>query len=262
MSLKAKLKDLRRLVVRTVVRSAARPVCVSSTSALVIAPHPDDETFGCGGLIALKCQRGVNVSIVFLTDGEASHSGCCCITLPEMIGSARRELAHEVCASLGVSRENIHWLGLPDGSIPHRDGPGFLGAVQQLAEFMDLFAPGEIFAPHPQDSWPDHEAASELARHALRKSKNCADAELFYYPVWLWHNLRLRLLPTVVCAGMERVDISSVMPLKLKSTRSYLEKTNKTCGIPITGVLPEEFKAYFSNNNEIYMSARKLRPRK
>lgn len=256
MFIKVKLKELRSLVVRKVMCLAARPATISPASALIIAPHPDDETFGCGGLIALKCQMGVKVSVVFLTDGEASHKNCC-ETPPVMIGCARRELAHEICADLGVSRDNVHWLGLTDGSIPNVGEPGFTEAVQQLAELMDLLTPEEVFASHPQDSWPDHEAASELVLHALKQGRKCAVAELIYYPVWLWHNLRLRTLPTVVCYRIECIDISAVMHLKLKASWSYLENRNKTCGMPISGSLPEGFKAYIANENEFFMRARK-----
>ena len=40
---------------------------------LVVAPHPDDETLGCGGLISLLAQNGSAFYIVFVTDGSASH---------------------------------------------------------------------------------------------------------------------------------------------------------------------------------------------
>lgn len=253
--LKAKLKELRRSVVSTVVRSAASPITVSSASALVIAPHPDDETFGCGGMIALKCQIGAKVSILFLTDGEASHKSCC-QTSPESIGSARRFLAHEVCVGLGVGRENIHWLGLPDGSIPHVGGSDFPVVLRHMAELVELINPEEIFVPHPHDSWPDHEAASELVHHAVRQSRSCAAAKIIYYPVWLWHNLRLRMLPTVIAGRVESLDISLVMNIKLKATWSYFERKNANCGIPIVGSLPEGFMAYFATRDEIFMTAR------
>src|ERR1700722_6232549 len=40
---------------------------------LVVAPHPDDETLGCGGLISLLAQKDRVFYIVFVTDGSASH---------------------------------------------------------------------------------------------------------------------------------------------------------------------------------------------
>src|ERR1700731_2508358 len=40
---------------------------------VVVAPHPDDETLGCGGLIALASQLGRNIQVVFISDGVGSH---------------------------------------------------------------------------------------------------------------------------------------------------------------------------------------------
>src|SRR5438067_976178 len=53
-------------------RIKSRPLSLTSDSIMVIAPHQDDETFGCGGLIALQREGGATVKVVFLTDGGNS----------------------------------------------------------------------------------------------------------------------------------------------------------------------------------------------
>ena len=42
---------------------------------LILAPHADDESLGCGGLIAACCERGQQPIVVILTDGAASIRG-------------------------------------------------------------------------------------------------------------------------------------------------------------------------------------------
>ena len=39
----------------------------------VVAPHPDDESLGCGGAIALLTRFGLSVSVLFISDGTKSH---------------------------------------------------------------------------------------------------------------------------------------------------------------------------------------------
>ena len=40
---------------------------------LVVAPHPDDESLGCGGAIALLRKFGREVSVLTMSDGTLSH---------------------------------------------------------------------------------------------------------------------------------------------------------------------------------------------
>ncbi|MEO1183999.1 MAG: PIG-L family deacetylase, partial [Cyanobacteria bacterium J06636_27] len=46
----------------------SKPIEANKKSALVFSPHQDDETIGCGGMIALKRSQAIPVKVVFLTD--------------------------------------------------------------------------------------------------------------------------------------------------------------------------------------------------
>lgn len=48
---------------------------VGTRRLVIVAPHPDDETLGCGLLIAAAVRAGVRVAVIALTDGQASHPG-------------------------------------------------------------------------------------------------------------------------------------------------------------------------------------------
>jgi N-acetylglucosamine malate deacetylase 1 len=252
--LKVQLKEFRRSLVRKVIYSAAGSLAVSPTSALVIAPHPDDETLGCGGLIASKKSKGDRVAVVFLTDGEAAHRGCC-NTTPDKIASARRMLADESGRLLGLKEKDMFWLGLSDGMIPRKDKPEFKMVVERISKLIGKIKPQEVYAPHYMDCWPDHEAASEIASAAI--STMDYHCELYYYPVWMWHNLRLRLLPEILKTKIIRIDIGAVLERKKTAIDHYLSVLNTDCGKPYCGNLPEGFTNHFQYAYEIFFRAEK-----
>jgi LmbE family N-acetylglucosaminyl deacetylase len=84
---------------------------------LVVAPHPDDESLGCGGLIATLAWKGAAFRFVFVTDGGASHRHSQSWPRPRL--AARREAeATEALRRLGVGAETRLFLGLADAAMP------------------------------------------------------------------------------------------------------------------------------------------------
>ena len=80
------------------------------SSAMIIAPHPDDETLGCGGIACKKILAGAAVSFVFVTDGGSSHSRG--IGREELIKTRETE-AREAVLRLGGRAEEISFLRYP-----------------------------------------------------------------------------------------------------------------------------------------------------
>ena len=78
---------------------------------LVIAPHPDDETLGAGGLIARQRMRGMDVIVAAVTDGENCY--------PDSVGMGEIRCLEQEGAlkRLGVERDNIVRLRLPDSAV-------------------------------------------------------------------------------------------------------------------------------------------------
>jgi LmbE family N-acetylglucosaminyl deacetylase len=234
-----------------------------------VHPHPDDEAFGCGGLIAAKRAAGVRVHVVFLTAGEASHAGCCGVA-KEAVAENRRILAAKAGRHLGLEPSATHWLGLADGHIPRApagEAPGetasaFDEAVSKLADVLAELAPAEVYCPHPLDGWADHVAAGEITRAAvaaveLRVTASASQAkpiELWHYIVWAWLNLPLKGILRLGWRNAVRLDIGGVFDQKQAAIQAYLQET-APCGKPWSGVLPRDFLRAFDWPHEVFFRA-------
>ena len=88
---------------------------VRAESALVLAPHYDDEILGCGGLLAQLTASGAAVRVLFLTDGSGGGEE---IEDRDAYRQRRREESGQVCEILGLA--GCDHLGLPDGGLDQR----------------------------------------------------------------------------------------------------------------------------------------------
>ena len=84
----------------------------------MLAPHPDDETLGCGGAIALHCQAGDAVKVVFITDG--SKGGSYPSVGQESCKRIRRDEGTQACKVLGV--EDYDFWEFEDRSLARLTG--------------------------------------------------------------------------------------------------------------------------------------------
>ena len=130
---------------------------------VVVAPHPDDEVLGCGGVIAAAVARGIPVHVVLTTDGGASHpeaprARLAAMRLREIRAALRR---------LGGAR--LWSLGLPDGASGAA-ARGLERGTARLGLLLRLLRPRAVLAPSRQDTHPDHRAARAMASRAIRRS--------------------------------------------------------------------------------------------
>ncbi len=153
---------------------------------LVIAPHPDDESLGCGATIALLRSRGEQVRIVIVTDGAAS--GRSAIIGPDKLSATRRTETENAIEALGGKREDLVFLQFPDAHTHEQEA-----AVEAaLAEQIRSFAPKQIFSPYGDDGHSDHRVtASAIGRLWEKGGISCP---LYEYPIWFWSARALRHL--------------------------------------------------------------------
>lgn len=144
--------------------------------AVIVAPHPDDEILASGGLLALLAARGTAVSVVSVTDGDASHPGSTQWP-PQRLAAERRNESAEGLRHLGVPPRGHLRLGLPDGAVAAH-------ATQLRDALAASLEPGDaVFSTWVHDGHPDHEATA-LAVSAACARRGCPH---WQQPVWMWH---------------------------------------------------------------------------
>lgn len=122
---------------------------VTAASALVVAPHPDDEVLGCGGLLAGLAAAGAAVRVLFLTDGGGGEEGAVRAAYVER----RRREAAAVADLLGFA--GIEHTGLPDGRL----GEHLDAACAALRRALLAQRPDLLLVPSPLEASRDHRAA-------------------------------------------------------------------------------------------------------
>ena len=79
---------------------------------IVVAPHPDDESLACGGLIADACRQGLRGKVVIVSDGAGSHPNSKAYP-PDRLTALREEEARRAGAELGLKPEDMLFLRSP-----------------------------------------------------------------------------------------------------------------------------------------------------
>jgi LmbE family N-acetylglucosaminyl deacetylase len=184
-------------------------------ATLVLAPHPDDETLGAGGLIAKLCRAGVPVAIVAITDGENAYSDT------TNLGEIRVLEQTEASQRLGVPERMIHRLHLPD-----RDVSDYEDLLVELL-FPLVTADMHLVAPWPRDFHPDHEAAGRAAAR-VAQSKNLP---ITYYLFWTWHRGKPSMLDGLAVTKLPLSDAE--LTSKLYALQAHVSQLEHGDGQPI-----------------------------
>jgi LmbE family N-acetylglucosaminyl deacetylase len=164
---------------------------------LVLAPHADDETLGCGGALILHARRGDPVQIVVVTDGaKGDRRG-----LTRNLVAARRREASRAAAVLGVPAPEF-W-DFPDGALT-----GARGLTRRISALLEDFRPRVLYRPGTDDPHPDHRALGRAVERALNAVRPPRLSDCRY-------EIKGAPLPTAV------LDISADFPRKRRALAAY-----------------------------------------
>ncbi|PZV08971.1 MAG: PIG-L domain-containing protein [Leptolyngbya sp.] len=241
--------------------AVALPLRLSTLNApvLVVAPHPDDETLGCGGAIAQLRARGCPVHVLVISDGTRSHPRSQQYP-PARLRQVRQAETLAALALLQVDADCVTFLNLPDGEVPHLSRPGdrpsaappiaAQTALELFQTYLRQTAPQTIFVPYQFDPHRDHRASWQLVQGAiasLPQPPRCLE-----YPIWDWDPRQRQ--PLAEGYRVWRLGVSAQVELKRQAIHCYRSQTTDLIQDDPTGfrLLPELI-ANFLHPWEIYL---------
>ena len=176
---------------------------------VVIAPHPDDESIGCGGAVRLHVEKGDTVHAIFLSSGELGLKEMA----PDQAWAVREKEARRACQVLGIA--SLQFLRLPDwmmgddvAGAAAKLGPALLGLKGSPDVAVD-----RVYLPHPREWHPDHKAALPILGAAW-PATGLPAPQLRGYEVW-----------TPMAEHQHVEDITPVMACKLRALRRHRSQT-------------------------------------
>jgi LmbE family N-acetylglucosaminyl deacetylase len=143
-----------------------------ATKAVILSPHPDDETLGAGGLIADLRHQKIDVTILAVTNGENAYLDM------KDLGEIRKNEQVAAASNLGVCDNHIIRFNLTDSAVSCAEEE----LVQLTSPFIDEQT--HLIAPWTGDFHPDHEV---VGRVAAKVAKRMGAAALSFYFFWTWH---------------------------------------------------------------------------
>lgn len=199
----------------------ARVALNEKDRVLVLAPHPDDEVLGCGGVIQQAVAMGLPIHVAFLTYGDFYEQSFFMYKKRPVLtargvrgmGEVRHDEAMAADSILGVPRDRLRFLGYPDfgtlemfyaawgdappvrgllsraTAVPYADavrpGAPYTGqeVLKDLTTLLREFRPTKVFVSHPADHHPDHRAMYVFTRVCLFDLEREMSPELYPYLV-------------------------------------------------------------------------------
>lgn len=218
----------------------------------MFAPHPDDETWGCGGTIAKRISEGYEVFIVVMTDGRYAFLKMLGIETeptPEELKEIRKEEVKRAASVLGVHGNNLIFLEFVDGTL--RDNMN--EAERKVTELLSEHRPIEVYFPYKNDGHPDHQATYKIVKKSIVK----LDLKTRSYQYSIMHKWA-RFGPLIdrmfgfFKRNIVKVDISPFLPQKVAAAKEFKSELT-TISIKQSDPITKDIKRYLRKNEIFYI---------
>jgi LmbE family N-acetylglucosaminyl deacetylase len=193
-------------------------------TVMVFTPHPDDDTFLCGGTMKLLTQNGNRVIIVIYTN---DNKGSLDLEMTrERLAVIRRAEEEAACQVLGVPKENLVWLGYDDGDLEYANPQRLRGEACRL---IKKHRPDAVFTIDPGDEFErwhktDHRMAAMITKDAFIAS----EWQLYYPQHLLDEGLKPHPVPVAyyyyTTSPNYTVDITPVAEDKARASAKHVSQ--------------------------------------
>lgn len=189
---------------------------------IIFSPHPDDETFGCGGTIAKRLNEGCSVLVIIMTNGKQAYYKIPNIdkilTTEDFIKIRKKELMNAL-EILGLKKENIIFLNFEDSALKHSSRE----VEKRVIKILKEFSPTEVYCSYEKDFHPDHVVASFIVRNALKKI-SLPRIKCYEYSISHKYSYIIQKLDVLVNSlrnKIFKVNVSNYIPLKKKAIDEF-----------------------------------------
>lgn len=236
------IRDIYRFLRNIFIRLFARfngKILEDLDNVLIIAPHPDDEVLGCGGLISYMNQQKKNIDIIFLTKGENVES-----YIPQnIIKEERTKLAIRASKCANQPLDHVFLLDFTDGDVNINSIE-----TEKLKSIIAQIKPKNIFVTSLFDSHKDHIQSNNIIRE-INIDKHI---KIFEYCVWFWHSMSIRNFFSINWKNVRFFKMGKdLIKLKKKLIKIYTDETDSE-GEHYSGDLPGILITNCSRKNELY----------
>jgi LmbE family N-acetylglucosaminyl deacetylase len=209
-------------------------------SCLVLAPHPDDETFGCGATLMRKIDVGAAVTVIVISDGATwppDHEPADNIT-------TRDAELRASCSILGLPNDAVIHLSFPE---THLDTAGD-ALVDAVADAVKTHAPDDVLVTSEADPHADHAALAVATRRALAGSP----ARLLAYPIWQWTRPRSWTRTLAVASPAETIRTDGYLERKATAIAVFHSQMSAAAGGDQKEGLTPGFIRHFLGPREMF----------
>lgn len=218
---------------------------------LIVAPHPDDESLGCGGAIALLRKFGCEVVVLTMSDGTLSHPNSAKFP-PARLRDLREREMRDALEILGVKPDKASFFRFTDRSVPDESAADFAAAVEKVKNYLRENSPQTILLPWRRDPHPDHRATWQIFDRAGDFFER--RFRLLEYPIWLWEMAEAADLPSGENIVIRRLNIEDAAQIKQRAIFAHVSQTTDLIDDDPHGFrLSAEVLAHFAVPFEIYL---------